>query len=1214
MLFRLTIVFLLLFAFINNGSAQTLHFEHLTTVDTKLPSGTINSITQDKEGYLWFCTDNGLARYDGYNFYILKYKPGDPTSLSGSTITVLSIDSDGNLWIGTGRDGLNKYNIATNKITFFRKNAPKNQQLTNDSITAVLASKNKKVWIGTVQGLHCLDENTNTITSFKNDPNNPSSISNDRITSIFYDSKSNLWIGTDNGLNLFDEKTNKFKRYNTSKDSKTTNNIIGNISEHPNGSLWVHNSYSLSKYDEENDNFSQQFKLPPKAASNNNYICSISCSPSGIIWVATKTNGLLSFDPRTETFHEYDPSSNLSSSTIRTIFTDRLGILWVGTIDGGISKFDPLSNYFLTLKPEASEKTFLNPNNSVTAICEDSKGLLWVGTINGLYRYSNNQLLRKFQDNPKDTNGLPSSTISKIIRGTSDLIWISTIDGLRVYDVKLEKFVTNEMNLPDAIRNSLHPSILLDSKNILWVGSPNNNKGLYSYDLSTKTLVNYLKTPNSEGSISSNRIFNIYEDDVGNIWIATANGLNCYDREHKSFVVYQNDPKDSKTINNDEVHYICKSKFGPLWIATSKGLNKMDIETHSFSTIPNIALLNDLIYTILEDEQGNLWMSSNQGLIKYNPITNNIRNYTETDGLQDNEFNYWSCYKSPSGEFFFGGVNGFNRFYPDKIKDNKNIPKIVISKLDILDGRAQPIESKYYLPTNSELSFPYNKNFFYIEFSALNFTHPEKNKYAVKMEGVDKEWINCDSTKRFAKYPNLQPGEYIFHVIGSNNDGLWNNEGVSLKITIFPPWWRTNLAYFSYLLILGSLLFAGHSYRLGLLTVRNQELEKKVKERTEELNLKNKQLEGKNRELAENYEDLLQLNRKANRIFAALSEALPGTILDGKYRLEDKIGAGGFGAVYRAMHLNIKRLVAVKIFSPSPGNDSVENLERFQREAISTCRVNHPNAVAVLDSGISNEGIPYLVMELLQGHTLKTELKRNGKLTLKRCAEITIPICKVLAKAHASGLVHRDIKPDNIFLHYTAEGELVKVLDFGIAKLIDIAGNEQSNENLTKTGGIIGTPIYMAPERFALKDYDGRSDIYSLGIMLYEMLSGRLPFQDQAGSLATIMTAHLSQDPQPIKDFTPQIPNKIETIVLATLKKQVEERPSLEEIAKIFAEVTGIEYKASSNIEENLLKPQRETSSIDVDQTTVVIAPTKATPNTDQIDASEQITLQRTIE
>ncbi len=317
------------------------------------------------------------------------------------------------------------------------------------------------------------------------------------------------------------------------------------------------------------------------------------------------------------------------------------------------------------------------------------------------------------------------------------------------------------------------------------------------------------------------------------------------------------------------------------------------------------------------------------------------------------------------------------------------------------------------------------------------------------------------------------------------------------------------------------------------------------------LERKNAELTAKNEELVRSRDELLKSQRQAANFFSALAEVLPGTVLDEKYRLEDKIGAGGFGAVYRAVHLGLDRHVAVKIFRPASGTVTQEGLDRFRLEGVRACQIRHPNAVAVSDFGVSSAGIAYLVMELLEGRTLTEELLLAGTLSPERCVEILTPICGVLEEAHAAGMVHRDIKPDNIFLHRSKDGEIVKVLDFGLAKLLDDAP-APSAQNLT-VGTVLGTPTYMSPERLNDSPYDGQSDVYSTGILLYQMLTGTVPFQTREGDYWAVAIMHLTKAPPPLRITNPALSPEIEEVVLQSLAKDPAARPTAAKLAADFA-------------------------------------------------------------
>jgi hypothetical protein len=354
------------------------------------------------------------------------------------------------------------------------------------------------------------------------------------------------------------------------------------------------------------------------------------------------------------------------------------------------------------------------------------------------------------------------------------------------------------------------------------------------------------------------------------------------------------------------------------------------------------------------------------------------------------------------------------------------------------------------------------------------------------------------------------------------------------------------LAEFGYgmvFIVFGAGLFFTSSHALWSFRREVRTKSRELAENRAQLATKVAQLESKNEELAVS-------NHRADRIFTALAEALPGKVLDGKYQLRERIGAGGFGVVFRATHLVMRRPVAVKVFRPAPGNDSADALERFRREAISACLVQHPNAIAVYDSGISSEQIPYLVMELLEGEALSALLAREKTLELGRCLSIAVPVCDALQVAHDQGIVHRDVKPENVFLHRGTDGEIVKVVDFGIAALLNTADASTVANKLTATNVVVGTPAYVAPERVIGEDYDGRADVYSVGVMIYEMLTGHLPIEYRAGALGlAVFIRQATEVARPLSDWLPEVPDEIEALVMRVLARAPSSRPTAGELA-----------------------------------------------------------------
>ncbi|HNC45502.1 MAG TPA: protein kinase, partial [Acidobacteriota bacterium] len=462
-----------------------------------------------------------------------------------------------------------------------------------------------------------------------------------------------------------------------------------------------------------------------------------------------------------------------------------------------------------------------------------------------------------------------------------------------------------------------------------------------------------------------------------------------------------------------------------------------------------------------------------------------------------------------------------------------------------------------------------------IECALPVFIEEQATRYQYFLEGSDAGWSEW-TTETVKEYTNLHEGQYRVRIRAEDASGQPSLE-TACEFQILPPWYRTWWAYLSYLAGFAWVGMGIIRWRVQTLEDQKEALEQIVVERTQTVTQQNAELDAINRQLAENVEQLrqaqleterknqeLQLKneeliasqQRADRIFSALAQALPGTVLDGKYRLDSKIGEGGFGAVFRGTHLGLNRPIAIKVFKPSHGNDSADAVERFRREGVSASRLNHPNAVRVLDFGISEQGIAYLVMELLQGHSLYHEMRLHRVLSPTRTADILVPICSALAEAHRLGIIHRDIKPENIFLNKTPEGEIVKVVDFGVAKLAKTESGGQLKQ-LTETGMVVGTPIYVAPERLTSDVFDGKSDVYSLGIMLFQMLTGTLPFNPFANNPMQVFLAALHIAPPAPNKINPKLSPEVSAVVLSALEKDPNRRPTVRELARAFVKAVN---------------------------------------------------------
>ena len=551
-----------------------------------------------------------------------------------------------------------------------------------------------------------------------------------------------------------------------------------------------------------------------------------------------------------------DPKNpkSLSNNSVRTIYQDRSESLWVGTYFGGLNKFDLVKKSFDHITNDPKNRNSLS-GNMVVSIYQDPSALLWIGTYDGgLNKFDPaNKSFEHFTNDPKNPNSLSSNTVVSIYQDRSGSLWVGTYNGgLNKFDPRTKTFehFTNNPQNPHSLSNNNVSLIYEDRLGELWIGTAG---GLNKFEPKAKTFEHFTNNPNNPKSLSNDVVASIFQDRSGSLWIGTyGGGLNKFDPTTKSFDRFINDINNPRSLSNNLVVSIYQDRVGSLWIGTQNGLNKLDPTTNTFTSFTTKdGLPNDYVYGILEDAHGNLWLSTNKGLCKFNPKTIVCRNYDVADGLQSNEFNSKAYHKGRDGKLYFGGENGLTAFFPDSIKDNPYLPTIAITDFKIFDKSAN------YGLIPHDIVLNYDQNFFSFEFSALNFILPEKNQYAYQMVGFDKDWI-YSGTRRYASYTNLDPGTYTLRVKGSNNDGVWNEQGISIKVVINPPWWLTWWFRGALVVGLATAAIGVYLFRTRQIRQTNKRLKVLVKERTKELETKNWELKEKNEEIAAQNEELVQ--------------------------------------------------------------------------------------------------------------------------------------------------------------------------------------------------------------------------------------------------------------------------------------------------------------------------------------------------------------------
>ncbi|MCP4147190.1 MAG: hypothetical protein GY757_05515 [bacterium] len=819
-------------------------FDRISAKDG-LSQVTVNCILQDSKGFLWFATQNGLNKYDGCDFTLYIHSPDDPQSLGNNFVQCLYEDHKGFLWVGTFYGGLNAINLKTGRFCNYKNIPGDPSSLSDNNIWTIMEDKAGFMWIGTLGGgLNRFDRKTQTFSHFKNEPGNPSSLSGNRVLSIAEDCSGALWVGTfKKGLNILNKKTGKFARFShiTGDPSGLSNNTVESICEDKSGNMWLGTRGGGINVFDKNRILLSHFKNTSQRDSlSSDFILDIFKDASGNLWIGTDGGGLNVYKNNGKFFtlrhNGYDPQS-LSSDVISCIYESRCGVLWFSAYSKGLCKLNRRQEQFKHFKYDA-----LNPNSlredTIYALLETRSGDLWVGTPRGGISRLNRKTgqFSHFLYTPGATGADGKKkrhrSVQALYEDSTGMLWVGTFnEGLIRFDSKNNRFHTylHDPRLPGSIGSNTILSILEDKKGSLWIGL--NGQGLSRFDRKHDSFRSFRLPGSDSRSMAANFINLIYEDSFENLWVATNGGLYTLDRNSGLFKQY-------KGLSHIEAAVVHESKAGVLWVGTfSGGLNKFLREKGVFQHAAVFTSANglpcDTIYGILEDSSGFLWLTTEKGLAKFDPKTNLSRNYDVTDGLQSDEFMQGAFYKSPlTGEMFIGGINGFNIFNPDTFKENPHIPPVRITAVKKYNVKIDTPKPLYEM---EELLLSYGDDMISFNFAALDYTVPDKNCYAYKMEGFDEQWLKVCSKHRFATYTNLGAGEYVFRVRGSNNHGVWNKNGASLSIKIPPPYWQTWWAYCFYFILALSLLTAGNRLKMRKMRNKQKELMELVKKRTLEL-------------------------------------------------------------------------------------------------------------------------------------------------------------------------------------------------------------------------------------------------------------------------------------------------------------------------------------------------------------------------------------------
>ncbi len=819
-----------------------------------LQSG-VTSIAQDTYGFIWLA-GHGLYRYDGYGLKSYRHEPGDATSLSDDTVLNVLTDRSGILWIGTAFGGMERLDPAQGSVTHHRHVPGNAKSLASNTVACIYQDSRGHLWIGTNHGLDRLDPATGTLLHFEHDARDSATLSSNEVASVAEDRNGDLWVGTAMGLNRLDRATGRFARFvpDWTDPYSVGNNYVTCIREDHAGVLWVAIGNWLSSFDRKTGEFTHySFRSVEPGRQSVAFVTQIYEDRDGVLWLSTVDSGLLNLDRERTRFVRYvrDPGNpnSLPDNFVRSLFEDKEGVMWVGT-GSGLSRFPRKGSPFVNYQHEARNPQSLT-HNPVWSVLADSEGFLWIsgsGRLNRLDRESGQ--LTVYQHDPTDRRSISHDSISSTLEDRSGTLWFGTYGGgLNRFDRRKERFFAyrNQANRPSSLSSDLVLCLFEDRQGVLWVGTQAG--GLNRIDSISGRFTSWRNNPADPLSLSHNNVNAIHEDRAGFLWLGTLDGLNRFDRRTGKFVVYRNNAEDPHSISHNRVNAIHEDRQGTLWVATSNGLDRMDRSSGSFTTFTTKnGLPDNTIEDILEDDQGYLWLATHNGLSRFHPQSGRVRNYSEFDGLPGNSLG--RGYRSQSGELMFGSTNGLTTFYPDRLTPNTYSPPVVLTGLNLFNkpvnpGAHSPLQRSIW--ATDTLTLTHSQNIFTLEFAALSYTAPEKNRYRYRLEGLEAAWNDVDSRRRLATYTSLPAGKYVFRVQASNNDEVWNEAGATLPITVLPPWWATWWFSGTAALSLAGVALAAYRSRVRSLHLAAARLEVQVSQRTRELQIAKDAAEAANR-------------------------------------------------------------------------------------------------------------------------------------------------------------------------------------------------------------------------------------------------------------------------------------------------------------------------------------------------------------------------------
>jgi signal transduction histidine kinase/ligand-binding sensor domain-containing protein/CheY-like chemotaxis protein len=822
----------------------------------------VRCIDQDKYGFMWFGTRDGLNRYDGNEFSIYRPNPKN-NSLGAPTINDIYEEENGMLWVCT-TNGISIYQRETDEFKPF-------PYIRHGEVNCMIKTKSGLYWFGTQNGLYCFNPRDSSCIQFTNSSNAPKSLVNDMVLCLFEDSKNNIWIGTQSGLDLLNSVDNSFFHISDNSKKFSYKNVqVNEIYEDSRGCLW------LDIYNGGVDIYQPDQGRPQSGTIHriiSGIVITMLLDNQNKLWIARGAKqGIQAFDLNYFDYQHFQfdkagiGKKYLIKNSIEAIYEDKWNDLWFGTYDRGLFYLSKRGKDFITVNEKNNSE--VNLCNDIVNVFFEDDTYLWIGTEFGLNRHDKRTGYTKcFRHDPNNPRSIGANAIYAITEDRRGNLWIGTWSGgLNQYNRSTEDFTRykNVVNDQETINSDNVFSICADNKDNLWIGTIRG--GLCRFNYESRKFINYNNKISDSGSVSNLSVNNIYQTDDGKLWVLCYNSLKLYNYEEDTFTSLGHSYKDSSSITPGDLEVIFEDSKHNLWLGTEGGLNYLDkksLRSRHFTTYDGLP--SNFIEGILEDNNGNLWISTNNGISKFVngtslPEKPEFVNFDQFDGLPGKEFVKRSAFKDREGRLYFGGNKGYVYFYPDSIQKNPLIPSVLIINLFVLNKKISPgipnsslLKAIYLL---DEFELPYSSNIFSIQYTALNYLYPKKNSFAYKLEGFDTDW-HYVGQQRIATYTNLDPGHYVFKVKAANNDGIWNEQGTSIKIFIRPPWWQTLFSRIFFVAFAIAGIYAFFQYRIRNIKQQKGILENMVTARTHELVFVNTQLKESKEEVSMQNEELL---------------------------------------------------------------------------------------------------------------------------------------------------------------------------------------------------------------------------------------------------------------------------------------------------------------------------------------------------------------------